>query len=424
MKVLVVGGGGREHALCWALKRSPNTRLVCAPGSDAIARLAERRAVGVHEIDKLAELCDSEKPDLVVVGPEAPLAAGLSDALAARGHLVFGPSRQAAAIECSKAFAKTFMAKHRIPTARFETFSDLGDAEWFIDELFEKEKAAKVVLKASGLASGKGVLICEQSQEAKAHARAMLEGSVLGGAGKTLVIEEFLRGREATLMALCDGERVLPLAACEDHKTIFDGDRGPMTGGMGVISPTPALDDATCRRVYETILLPTVRGLGAEGKPFRGLLYAGLMITADGPQVIEFNCRFGDPEIQALVRRLDDDLVELLHASARGELPSSVRFSDQTSVCVVMTAPGYPGETTTGQAITGLDEASSLKSVEIFHAGTRFDGKSWRTHSGRVLGVTAVGKNLDEARQRTYAAVEKIHFDGAHYRHDIGGRAV
>jgi phosphoribosylamine--glycine ligase len=422
MKVLVVGGGGREHALVWALSRSPSVgEILCAPGNGGIAGLCRCVSVKADEIAKLSDLADAENVDLVVVGPEAPLVAGLADLLRHNGRAVFGCSRAAAEIEGSKAFAKELMARHGIPTARFGSFSQLPEAELFIDEL--ARDGGRVVIKADGLAAGKGVVLCDSAASAKTEAGRMLSGQAVGDAGKRLVIEEFLVGREASLMAFVDGERVTPLASCEDHKTVDDGDRGPMTGGMGVLSPTPVLNDVALAQSVSRVLEPTARALVAEGRPFRGLLYAGLMLTATGPKVLEFNCRFGDPETQSLLARLDDDLGALLYANAVGAPLPRVRFSPRAAVCVVMTAPGYPGAYESGAPISGLDAAGAADGVVVFHAGTRRD-EAGRivTSGGRVLGVTATGADVDEARTHAYAAVEKISFKGAHYRRDIGAR--
>jgi phosphoribosylamine--glycine ligase len=421
MKVLVVGGGGREHALVWALSRSPSVgEILCAPGNGGIAQVARCVSVKTDEINKLSDLAEAENVDLVVVGPEAPLVAGLADLIRHSGRAVFGCSRAAAEIEGSKAFAKELMARHGIPTARFGSFSQLPEAELFIDEL--AQAGGRVVIKADGLAAGKGVVLCDSAASAKTEAGRMLSGQAVGDAGRRLVIEEFLDGREASLMAFVDGERVTPLDSCEDHKTIDDGDRGPMTGGMGVLSPTPVLSDLEVARAVKEVLEPTARALVAEGRPFRGLLYAGLMLTATGPKVLEFNCRFGDPEVQALMARLDDDLGALLHANAVGQPLGRVRFSSRAAVCVVMTAPGYPGAYESGAPISGL-EAAAADGAIVFHAGTRRD-EAGRilTSGGRVLGVTATGVDTAEARARAYEAVAKIDFKGAHYRRDIGAR--
>jgi phosphoribosylamine---glycine ligase len=423
MKILVVGGGGREHALCWRLKKSAQVKeIVCAPGNPGIAEIARCVPVKTDELAKLADLADAEDVDLVVVGPEAPLVAGLADLLTSRGRAVFGCSRAAAELEGSKGFAKAFMARHNVPTAAFGVFTDVPEAELFIDTEAERGNH-KLVVKADGLAAGKGVIICAGAAETKAAVRKLMDERVLGDAGLRVVIEEFLEGREASLMALVDGERVIALQPAEDHKTIFDGDRGPMTGGMGVISPTPVMDDLQVARAMREVLAPVARGMVAEGRPFRGLLYAGLMVGPRGPKVLEFNCRFGDPETQALMARWDDDLAAALHGVAVGRMPDRVRFSSSSAACVVLAAPGYPDAAKTGGEITGLREAGALDQVMVFHAGTRRDGDRVVTSGGRVLGVTALGEDLAAARARAYEAAHTIHFDGMQMRSDIGGRA-
>jgi phosphoribosylamine---glycine ligase len=422
MKVLVVGGGGREHALAWALARSASVReVLCAPGNVGIESVARCVPVKADEMVKLAELVEAENVDLVVVGPEAPLVAGLADLLRDRGRPVFGCSRAAAEIEGSKIFSKELMARHSVPTAAFGAFSQLPEAELFVDELM-REGAERVVIKADGLAAGKGVVLARGVDEAKRELRKMLGGETVGDAGRRVVVEEFLVGREASLMALVDGERVTPLVPAEDHKQAHDGDEGPMTGGMGVVSPTSVMSDVEVARAVREVLEPTARGLAAEGRPFTVLLYAGLMLTAKGPRALEFNCRFGDPETQVLMARLDDDLGALLYANATGRPIERVRFSERAAVCVVMASGGYPGAYETGVPIDGLDAAGRIEGVTVFHAGTRRDGDRIVTAGGRVLGVTGVGDTVDEARARAYDAVAQIRFAGAHYRRDIGMR--
>src|SRR4051812_38534527 len=326
MKVLVVGGGGREHALAWALAKSPSVReVLCAPGNAGTATVARSVPVKADAMVALADVADAENVDLVVVGPEAPLVAGLADLLRDRGRAVFGCSRAAAEIEGSKIFSKELMQRHAVPTAAFGAFSQLPEAELFIDDLMQGE--GRVVIKADGLAAGKGVVIARGAAEAKREVAQMLAGATVGDAGRRVVVEEFLVGREASLMALCDGERVTPLVPAEDHKQVHDGDEGPMTGGMGVVSPTAVMSDLEVARAVREVLEPTARGLVAEGRPFRGVLYAGLMLTRRGPKVLEFNCRFGDPETQVLMARLDEDLGQLLHAIATGRPVERVRFS-------------------------------------------------------------------------------------------------
>jgi phosphoribosylamine---glycine ligase len=421
MKVLVVGGGGREHALTWALARSPSVReVLCAPGNAGIESVARCLPTKADESMALAELADAENVDLVVVGPEAPLVAGLADLLRDRGRAVFGCSRAAAEIEGSKIFSKELMQRHSVPTAAFGAFSQLPEAELFIDDLARQSE--RVVIKADGLAAGKGVVLARGAAEAKRELAKMLDGETVGDAGRRVVVEEFLVGREASLMALVDGERVTPLVPAEDHKQVGDGDEGPMTGGMGVVSPTAVMSDLEVARAVREVLEPTARGLAAEGRPFRGLLYAGLMLTDKGPRALEFNCRFGDPETQVLMARLDDDLGAVLYANATGKTIERVRFSNRAAVCVVMASGGYPGAYDSGVPIDGLDDAARVDGVIVFHAGTRRDGDRVVTAGGRVLGVTGVGDSVTEARARAYDAVAQIRFAGAHYRRDIGMR--
>ncbi len=415
MRVLVIGGGGREHALAWRLAQSPSVReVVCAPGNPGTPRTLP---IGAEAIGELVDHVMRERYDLVVIGPEAPLVAGLGDELRKRSVPTFGCSAAAARIEASKAFAKEVMAGARVPTARSGTFTDERAAIALADEL--TAEGAPVVIKADGLASGKGVVICPTAAEARETIPRMLAGQLVGRAGARLLVEEFLVGREASCMALVSGERVWPLSPCEDHKTIFDGDRGPMTGGMGAISPTPVVDDLLLARVTREILEPTVRHLAAEGTPFSGLLYAGLMMTPSGPKVLEFNCRFGDPETQPLMARWQGDFAAALLAIAE-DRPPEVAFSAPTACTVVLTARGYPGPVQTGATIAGLDAVPD--DVLVFHAGTRWDGTVLRTSGGRVLSVTGLGDDLAAARARAYAGVGAISFEGMHFRRDIGAR--
>ena len=419
--VLLVGGGGREHSLAWKLAQSPGLgRLVAAPGNPGIA--AHARCVPVKDtaIDDLVALAQRERPDLVVVGPETPLAMGLADRLRAAGFAVFGGGAAAARLESSKAFAKDLMARHRIPTARFGTFRDLESARAYC-----RERRAPLVVKADGLAAGKGVIICRSLEEADAALAQCLQARAFGDSGLTVVVEEFLEGEEASFFAISDGTAVLPLAAAQDHKTVWDGDRGPNTGGMGAYSPAPVMDAAMEARVMAEIVRPTIAAMAGEGTPYTGVLYVGLMITREGPKVIEFNCRFGDPECQVLLPRLDEDLLALLLAAATGKgLPSSLAWSPRSSVCVVMTSAGYPGHYETGRPITGLEAAGQVDGVTVFHAGTARAGGALVTAGGRVLGVQALGADVAAAIRAAYAAVERIRFDGAHYRRDIGHHAL
>jgi len=419
--VLLVGGGGREHALAWKLAQSPGLgRMIAAPGNPGIA--AHARCVPIKDtaIDQIVALAQQERPDLVVVGPETPLALGLADRLRAAGLAVFGGSAAAARLESSKAFAKDLMARHRIPTARFGTFRDTAAARRHC-----REMGAPLVVKADGLAAGKGVVVCQTLEEADRAVAQCLEARAFGDSGLTVVIEEFLVGEEASFFALSDGTGVLPLVAAQDHKTVHDGDRGPNTGGMGAYSPAPVMDAGVQERVMREIVRPTIAAMAEEGAPYTGVLFVGLMITREGPKVIEFNCRFGDPECQAILPRLEDDLLALLLAAATGKgLPPALGFRPESAVCVVMTSAGYPGAYETGRVITGVEAAAALPGVNVFHAGTALAGGALVTAGGRVFGVQALGADVAAAIRTAYAAVERIRFEGAHYRRDIGHHAL
>ena len=423
MKVLVVGGGGREHALVWKIAQSPLVeRLWAAPGNPGMARHATCLELAVDDDKGLAGFAEDHGIDLVVVGPEQPLVAGLADRLRARGLAVFGPSARAAAIEGSKAYAKRLMATHGVPTARFATFSDPGAARRYCREL-----GAPCVVKTDGLAAGKGAIVCSTLPEADDAIARSMERREFGGAGTTVVVEEFMRGEEASFFVLAGAGGVLPLAAAQDHKTVFDGDRGPNTGGMGAFSPVSAVDDGLRARIMREIVEPTLAALAADGAPYHGVLYVGLMLTAEGPRVVEFNCRFGDPECQPIMMCMTDDIVPLLSAVARGaRLPSPRPWTTggPAAVCVTLASGGYPGPYVTGREITGIDAAEARDGVQVFHAGTaRRDGRLV-TAGGRVLGVTAVADELSSAIAAAYEAVRCIHFEGMHYRTDIGRRAL
>jgi phosphoribosylamine--glycine ligase len=421
VKVLLIGGGGREHTLAWKLAQSPRlTALVAAPGNPGIARHARCVPIKDGDVEALRDLALGEQVDLTVVGPELPLALGLVDRFRERGLAVFGPSQAAARLESSKAFAKDLMARHGIPTARFRAFTDAAAARDWCREL-----GVPLVVKADGLAAGKGVIICRTLAEADAAVATCLDQRAFGTAGASVVIEEFMVGEEASYFALTDGAAILPLAAAQDHKTIFDGDEGPNTGGMGAYSPAPIMDAGTTERVMAEIVRPTVAAMAKEGTPFAGFLYVGLMITRDGPKVVEFNCRFGDPECQVVMPRLDADLLPLLDAVARGgSLPASVRWKPDASVCVVMSSGGYPGPYETGRPIVGVEEADALPGEQVFHAGTALREGALHTAGGRGLGVQALGADVRGAVEAAYAAVARIRFDGAHYRRDIAARAL
>jgi len=421
MKVLVVGSGGREHALCWKLSQSPKVSgLVCAPGNPGIASYARLAAVAADDVAGLVDLARREGVGLVVVGPEKPLSLGLADALAEAGIPCFGPRKAAAEIEASKAFAKGVMQRAGIPTAAFGVFDDPAAAKRFAAKL-----EGKVAVKADGLAAGKGVVVCDSVSEADAAIDEMMVDKAFGAAGARVVIEEKLDGEEASVIALVDGANLAILAPAQDHKRIFDGDQGPNTGGMGAYSPTPAVDAAMLERVRREVLEPAVRQLASEGRPFVGALYAGLMLTADGPMVIEFNARLGDPETQPILMRLDSDLFEALHAAATGNLAGvDLRFSAEPALTVVIAAEGYPGTVRTGDVIEGLEDVPPTDRLVVFHAGTAVKDGQVVTAGGRVLGVTARGSSVADARERAYDACSRIRFPGLQLRKDIGRRAL
>ena len=430
MKVLVLGGGGREHALVWRLARDATVREIhAAPGNPGIAGLAACHPVKAEDRRAVVDLACRLQPDLVVVGPEAPLAAGIVDHLDAAGILAFGPTQAAAQLETSKAFAKDLMARAGIPTAAYGAFEDLAEAERFI-----RRHGAPLVVKADGLFAGKGVVIAAETDQAIAAARAMLVEGDFGDAGRRIIIEEFLTGDEVSIIALCDGRRALTLAPSQDHKAAYDGDTGPNTGGMGAYSPVPFVSRDLVAQFSRTVLDPTVAALADAGCEFRGVLYAGLMLTADGPKVLEYNVRFGDPEAQVLLPRLQGPFAAALVAAARGnldELPEPLTWSPHAAACVVMAAPGYPGDYPKGIALRGLADAEALAAQQsrrlvIFHAATATDPETGELVSagGRVLGVTAIAAELRAALDLAYAAADRIDFAGAHMRRDIGHRAL
>ena len=421
MRVLVVGSGGREHALCWALSASPLlTKLWCAPGNPGTATLAENVPIGASDIAALVAFARENRADLVLPGPEAPLVAGLADALAAAGIRCCGPSAAAARLEGSKSFAKEIADAAGIPTARWERFADVAGAVEFI-----RRRGAPIVVKADGLAAGKGVVVAESEAEAEAAIAAFLAERTLGEAGASLVIEECLFGEEVSLFALCDGTEAVFLGAAQDHKRVGEGDTGPNTGGMGAYSPPPAFTPALADAAMAHIIRPALAEMAARGTPFRGILFAGLMLTADGPKLIEFNVRFGDPECQALVLRLRSDLLAALLAACDGELADfDLRWSDRASIAVVVAARGYPGTPTRGGAIGGLDRAASIPGVRVFHAGTDLRGDRLVANGGRVLTVAAAGDDLAAARNAAYAAIAEIDWPDGFCRRDIGWRAL
>ncbi len=422
MKVLVVGAGGREHALAWKLAAEPRVRAVlAAPGSAGIARVADCYPVAAQDIDGLARLVVEHGVDLTVVGPEAPLAAGLVDRFRSQGLRVFGPDAAGARLEASKAFAKRLLAEASVPTATYGEFTEMAPARAFARKL-----GLPVVVKADGLAAGKGVVICETAEDIDRALGDMLERGRFGAAGKRVVVEEFLLGEEASIMALTDGRCVLPLAPAQDHKRVSDGDAGPNTGGMGAYSPTPVISADLAAEITRTIIQPTVDALRAHGIDYRGVLYAGIMICDGRVKVLEYNVRFGDPECQPLMVRLQSNLIDLLEACVDGTLAAErAQWRDGAAACVVMTAAGYPGDYAKGAAIAGIEEAERTEGVTVFHAGTERDAQGrWITAGGRVLGVTGVGRDIPAAVARAYQGVSKITWEGMHYRHDIGHRAV
>jgi len=421
MKVLVLGGGGREHALVWKLRQSPRiSQLYCAPGNGGIADEAECLPADLKSLESITALATRLQPDLTVVGPELPLTLGVVDEFTRRGWPAFGPTQAAAQLESSKSFAKEFLQRHHIPTAPFAICDSVEQVRAALGHFH-----APVVVKADGLAAGKGVVIAKSKEEAASVAAEMLSGKMLGEAGARVVLEECLKGDELSFLVFSDGERVAPLVAAQDHKRVGDGDTGPNTGGMGAYSTADIVDDQMRDWLVNHIARPVVAGMKAEGAEFKGVLYCGLMMTARGPMVLEFNCRFGDPETQPILMRLESDLVDALEASIQGRLSDGdFKWSPDASVCVVMSSGGYPGTFEAGKRIDGLDEAGAVSGVKVFHAGTSKRDGAYYTSGGRVLGVTARAADLETSVGRAYEACGKIEFDGAHYRRDIAGRAL
>jgi phosphoribosylamine---glycine ligase len=421
MKVLILGSGGREHALAWCIGRSPRiTELVCAPGNGGMAKIARCVPVDLKSLPSMVDLVQAEQPGLTIVGPELPLSLGIVDALQARGFRVFGPTRQAAMLESSKGFAKRFLQRHQIPTARYAVCSNPSELEQALD-MFH----APIVVKADGLAAGKGVIMCQSRRTALEAAQGLFTGSILGEQERQIVIEEFLEGDEISFLCLSDGKHVAPLVPAQDHKRIGEGDTGPNTGGMGVYSTETLLDPHMTEWILHHIAQPAIDGMAAEDTPFAGVLYIGLMMTARGPQVLEFNARFGDPETQAILMRLDSDLLDALQACVDGRLgETQLRWAQGASACVIASSSGYPGSYKTGFPISGLESASRIPGVEVFHSGTSLVQGAPVTAGGRVLGVTAVADSLEQALSRAYQALGEIQFDGMYYRRDIGHRAL
>jgi phosphoribosylamine--glycine ligase len=421
MKVLVLGSGGREHALVWKLRQSARvSQLYCAPGNGGIADEAECLPADLKSLESMTALATKLQPDLTVVGPELPLSLGVVDEFTARGWAVFGPTKAAAQLESSKSFAKEFLQRHHIPTAPYAICESVEQVRSALGHFH-----APVVVKADGLAAGKGVVIAKTKEEAASASAEMLSGRMVGEAGARVVLEECLTGEELSFLVFSDGERVAPLVAAQDHKRVGDGDTGPNTGGMGAYSTPEIVDDKMRDWLVTHVARPVVAGMKEEGTEFKGVLYCGLMMTARGPMVLEFNCRFGDPETQPILLRLESDLIEALEASIEGRVSEGdFKWSQESSACVVMASGGYPGTFDAGKRITGLEEAGAVEGVKVFHAGTAKRGEAYYTSGGRVLGVTARAGDLEAAVGRAYAACAKISFDGAHYRKDIAARAL
>ncbi|HEY6874611.1 MAG TPA: phosphoribosylamine--glycine ligase [Geobacteraceae bacterium] len=421
MKVLVIGSGGREHALVWKIVQSPLvTKVYCAPGNPGIGRIAENVDIKVDDLPRLLEFAKREGIGLTVVGPELPLSLGIVDLFEEYGQRIFGARRNAALIEASKAFSKDLMQKYRIPTAAYEVFTEVEPAVAFIDKV-----GTPIVIKADGLAAGKGVIIAATRDEAVAAVTDMLAGNAFGEAGSRVVVEEFLKGEEASFLAFTDGKRIIPLASAQDHKAVFDGDTGPNTGGMGAYSPAPVVTPAIHEKAMAEVMRRAVDGMAAEGRPYRGVLYAGLMIDGDSVKTLEFNARFGDPECQPLLMRMKSDIVPVLLAVAEGDLSGvEIEWHESAAVCVVMASQGYPGDYRKGDEIAGLADAARIEELFVFHAGTAERGGKIVTSGGRVLGVTALGDTVQTAIDRAYRGVAAITWDGVHYRRDIGRKAL
>lgn len=423
MKILVVGSGGREHALAWKLSQSPLAEVVyCAPGNAGTARDVRNLNIAADDIPRLVKFAEENAIDLTVVGPEAPLVAGITDAFQKRGLLVFGPSAAAARLEGSKVFTKRLLRKANIPTAAFAVFSNFAEAEQYISDGDEQP----MVVKADGLAAGKGVFVCANRQEAREAVRSILADRSFGDAGAQVVIEECLVGEEASILAIVDGDTIVPLDVSQDHKRALDGDEGPNTGGMGAYCPAPVVTPEIMDEIVRRVLIPTVHTMKQDGCPFNGVLYAGLMLTAGGPRVLEYNVRFGDPEAQPVLMRLKTDLLEILHLAASGKLDQleGLEWDPRPAVCVVMASEGYPGGYAKGASITGIEQADQLPDTKVFHAGTATDGDTVVNSGGRVLGVTALGDTLADAKERAYAAVDLISWNGAWCRRDISDKAL
>lgn len=421
MDILVIGSGGREHAICWALSKSKRQpKLYCAPGNAGISQLAQSVDIKGEDIAGLVKWCKDHKPGLVVIGPEVPLCLGLADELVKEGFQVFGPSKAGAQMEGSKDFTKKLLLDNHIPTAKAATFTDHEKALAYV-----RSQGAPIVVKADGLAAGKGVTVCEAIGQAELALEEAMKKKVFGEAGSKVVIEEFLKGEEASILAFVDGETIVPMVSAQDHKRVFDGDKGPNTGGMGAYSPAPVVTEKMNAEILEKILKPTVAALKRMGIVYKGVLYAGLMITQEGPKVIEYNCRFGDPETQVVLPRLQTDFVNVCMAVAQGKLSHlKVEWDQRPAACVVMASEGYPGAYPKGKTIDGLEKAAKHADSYVFHAGTAMAGDKTVTSGGRVLCVTGLGTTIKEALDHAYQTVGEIHFEGAHFRKDIGWRAL
>jgi len=421
MKVLVIGSGGREHALCWKITQSKKVdTLFCAPGNGGISKIAKLVDIKADDIEGLLRFAKSNNIGLTVVGPEAPLVKGIVDVFQKDGLRIFGPSCRASMIEGSKIFAKQMMKRWNVPTADFDIFDDHKDAEKYI-----AQKKMPLVVKADGLAAGKGVYVCHTKEEALGAIKDAMVDRKFGSSGEKILVEECLEGEEASIIVISDGENVMPLATSQDHKRIFDGDKGPNTGGMGAYSPAPVITPELERRIMDEVVVPIVKGMASDGIPYKGILYAGIMVTEVGPKVLEFNARFGDPETQAIFPRLKSDLVDLIERSIDGALKGvTASWAEQSSVCVVIASGGYPGEYEKGKEIKGLEATDRMKDVVIFHAGTKQSAGKYYTTGGRVLGVTGSGDTIEAAIRNTYKAVSKIKFEDMHFRSDIAKRAL
>ena len=421
MKVLVVGGGGREHALVWKIAQSPKvSKIYCAPGNAGVSEQATLVPIKANDLNGLLNFAFREKIDLTIVGPEEPLTKGIVDLFESKGLTIFGASQKAAELEGSKAFAKEMMKKYRIPTSLYEIFDDPKKARDYV-----RKQGAPIVVKADGLAAGKGVILCKTVEEALKSVDQIMVEKIFGEAGNRVVVEEYLVGEEASYIAFTDGKAILAMASSQDHKQVFDGDQGPNTGGMGAYSPAPVVTDEVHEKIIEKILRPIIQGMGEEGRPYKGVLYAGLMIHEGHPKVLEFNARFGDPETQPVLMRMKGDIIPILGACIEGNLSRyKIEWDSRAAVCVVMASKGYPGDYEKGEPISGLKEVSQMEDIFVFHAGTALKDGQMSTNGGRVLGVTGLGKDIPRAIERTYQAVQKISWQGVQYRKDIGQKAL